>query len=263
MRVERREVPARARRDPAAERRELERPGKWRSLRPCSRELLLEARAARAGLDPRGARDVVDLEHPVEAPQVDRDRAGVAVPDRGLDPADDARCRRRTESPPRRRRRTTRAARTTSLLVARERDDVAADGRSARGRRAPRRGTTCRRSARRARRCPCVQIAASAAGGSSRGAGSSTSVDRRPAARRPRRRSRGAPGLPRRPRAAPSPTAARPRSPSPRTCGGGWRASTTSARRASGTRTRRPRSRPAPPSLPSCRVAAALSGKSL
>ena len=57
--------------------------GKWRRVSPCSLELSLEARPGGAGLDAGGARDRVDLEHPVERPQVDRDRAGVGL---GLQP---------------------------------------------------------------------------------------------------------------------------------------------------------------------------------
>ena len=61
-----REVAARARRDPAAERRELERLRVEAQRQPLRAELLLEPRAGRAGLDPRRARDAVDLEHAVE-----------------------------------------------------------------------------------------------------------------------------------------------------------------------------------------------------
>ena len=53
-------------------------------------ELRVERRPEHPGLDPRGARDRVDLEHPVERAEVDRHRARVVVADPRLDPADDA-----------------------------------------------------------------------------------------------------------------------------------------------------------------------------
>ena len=86
-----REVPAGARGDPAAERRELERLRVEAQRQPVLGELLLEPRAGRAGLDARGARDRVDLEHAVERAQVDATRARVAA-------ARDARRRRRPRS---------------------------------------------------------------------------------------------------------------------------------------------------------------------
>ena len=49
-------------------------------------ELLLEARAGRAGLDARGARHRVDLEHAVERAEVERDGAGVPRPRTGSTP---------------------------------------------------------------------------------------------------------------------------------------------------------------------------------
>ena len=54
-------------------------------------ELLLERRSEHARLDAGGARRTVDLEHAVEAREVERDGAAVAVADVGLDAADDAR----------------------------------------------------------------------------------------------------------------------------------------------------------------------------
>ena len=83
------EVPARARGDPAAERRELEGLRVEAQRQPVLGELLLQARAGRAGLDARGARDVVDLEHAVHRAERERDRA--AGPDA-------PRCRRRRSS---------------------------------------------------------------------------------------------------------------------------------------------------------------------
>ena len=49
-------------------------------------ELVVERRAEHPGLDPRGPRDRVDLEHPVERAEVDRHRARVASPTRGSTP---------------------------------------------------------------------------------------------------------------------------------------------------------------------------------
>jgi hypothetical protein len=56
---------------------------------PVLPELLLEARTRRAGLDARRAGDLVDLQHTVEPPQVDRDRPRVALPDRRFGTPDD------------------------------------------------------------------------------------------------------------------------------------------------------------------------------
>ena len=91
MRRPGREVPARARGDPAAERRELERLRVEAQRQPVRAELLLEPRAGRAGLDPRGARDAVDLEHAIQPPQVDRDDARVPRAQAAVDAADHAR----------------------------------------------------------------------------------------------------------------------------------------------------------------------------
>ena len=52
-------------------------------------ELPLELGPGRARLDPRRARDGIDLEHPVQRAQAQADRAGVAAGPR-VDPADDA-----------------------------------------------------------------------------------------------------------------------------------------------------------------------------
>ena len=54
-------------------------------------QLVLERRSEHAGLDARGARRAVYLEHAVEPREVERDRARVALADVGLDAADDAR----------------------------------------------------------------------------------------------------------------------------------------------------------------------------
>ncbi len=85
-----REVAAGPRRDPAAQRRVLERLREVAEGELVLGELLVQRRPQGAGLDSRRARDLVDLEHPIERAQVDRHRARVAVSDAGLDPADDA-----------------------------------------------------------------------------------------------------------------------------------------------------------------------------
>ena len=88
VRVQRRVVTAGARREPAAERRELERLREVAQREPVRAELVLERGAVHAGLDPRRARLAVDLEHPVERAEVDADRAAVVVVDVALDAAD-------------------------------------------------------------------------------------------------------------------------------------------------------------------------------
>ena len=65
--------------------------GKWRSVSPCSASCSLSGWPEHARLNPRRARHRVHLQHPVERAEVDRHRAGVAVADPRLDPADDAR----------------------------------------------------------------------------------------------------------------------------------------------------------------------------
>ena len=70
MRVERREMTARARRDPSAERRELERLREMADRQPVRLELRVERGAVHTGLDSRGARDLVDFENLVEMHQI-------------------------------------------------------------------------------------------------------------------------------------------------------------------------------------------------
>ena len=98
MRRPGREVPAGARRDPAAERRELERLRVEAHRQAVPGELLLEARPARAGLDARGARDRGRPR--ARGPAAPRSSADRALRDRApgqrVDAADDARARRRT-----------------------------------------------------------------------------------------------------------------------------------------------------------------------
>ena len=84
-------VAAGAGRQPAAERRQLERLREVAQRVAVRAELLLEHRSEGAGLDPRRPRHRVDLEHPVEAAEIDRDDAGEPVTDGALDAADDRR----------------------------------------------------------------------------------------------------------------------------------------------------------------------------
>jgi hypothetical protein len=58
---------------------------------PVRLQLGFESRAERAGGNPCGTGDLVDLQHPVEVAQIHADRPGVAVADVGLDPAGHAR----------------------------------------------------------------------------------------------------------------------------------------------------------------------------
>src|SRR6266851_6811397 len=85
-RVERGEVAAGARRDPAAEGGELERLREMAERQPVRPELRFEIGAERAGLDTRGARHGVDLEHAREGTEVEGARGPPAPA--GLDPAD-------------------------------------------------------------------------------------------------------------------------------------------------------------------------------
>ena len=91
MREQRREVAAGARRDPAAERRELKRLGEVAQRQAVLAELSLEDRSGGAGLDPRGAGDLVDLEYPIERLEVDGDDALEAAVDDRLNAPDHAR----------------------------------------------------------------------------------------------------------------------------------------------------------------------------
>ena len=104
-----REVAAGAGRDPAAEGRVLERLREVAQGEPVLAELLVERRAEHAGLDPRRARDRIDLEHPVERAEVDAHRAGVGTPRPAARSRRRRWCRRRRGSRPLPHRRTTRA----------------------------------------------------------------------------------------------------------------------------------------------------------
>ena len=87
--VEGGEVAAGAGRDPAAEGRELEALRIVADGEAVRLQGRLDRRPANAALNARGAARRVDLEHPVEMAHVEADRAGVAVADGRLDPADD------------------------------------------------------------------------------------------------------------------------------------------------------------------------------
>ncbi len=91
MRPQRREVPTRARRDPATQGRQLEGLREEAQRHAGSGELLLQRRSGNTRLDTRRARDVVDLEHAVQAREVQRDHAVKARRHVRLDAAADAR----------------------------------------------------------------------------------------------------------------------------------------------------------------------------
>ena len=220
VRVQRRVVAARARREPAAERRELERLREVAQREAVRPQLVLERRAEHAGLDPRGARDVGRPRARGRARRRSMlTRAGVARRRRALDAADDGRAAAERDRGRARVARTSRAARSTSASSRGERDEVGRVVEAAAEARGPRRGTTCRRCARRARSGSVVQMCASEPGG----------VDpRRPAARRRRAAIGGSTSAGAKPRCSRDagrrgcdldrPAAAGPRSPSPRTC---------------------------------------------
>jgi len=89
VRVERREMPARPGRDPTAQGRVLERLREVPQGQPALAQLLLQTRPGRPRLDPRRQRLRVDLQHPVQPPQVERHER--PIPEPPLDPADDTR----------------------------------------------------------------------------------------------------------------------------------------------------------------------------
>ena len=178
VRVQGREVAAGACRDPPAERRELERLREVAQREPVLAQLVLEVRARRAGLDQRRARDV----RSTSSTRSSRARssvtaAGVAVAHARLDAADDARA-----AAVRDHRRAALAAPFEHLgdlgLVRGGTRPRRAHGRSGRGRRGRCRGRPCRRRAMRVSCGSVVQMSASGPGGVSRGAGSSTSIER-------------------------------------------------------------------------------------
>ena len=196
------------------ERRELERLREVAQRQPVRRELLLQRRTERTGLDARGAGDGVDLQHAVE--RRERQRDGARVADRPRAPRRRRRrsCRRRTGSPPRSRRPPTpaRARPRPRRAGARRRP---ARGRSARGSRARRRDTRGRRRGARARRgrsCRSRPRRAAAARAAARRARSPPAPP--PARDRPSR-SRGAARARRPPRAPARARAPRPAQPQP------------------------------------------------
>src|SRR6267142_1304965 len=91
MRIEGREVTARARRDPSAERRELERLRKMADRQSVRLELRVERRAVHPGLDPRGARCFVNFENFVEMHEIYRDRPAITIVVGRLNSTDHAR----------------------------------------------------------------------------------------------------------------------------------------------------------------------------
>ena len=148
--VEGGEMPAGAGRDPAAQGGELERLREMAKRQPPLAKLVLERRPRGAGLDPRRPRDVIHLEHAVEATQVDRHRPGVGVADSRLDAPDHA-----GPAPVGNRRQALVRApgehRLDLALVARIGDQIRRARRSGPGSLERRRGRPCRARARRAR----------------------------------------------------------------------------------------------------------------
>jgi len=71
-------------RDPAAKRRVLKRLRKVPQGQPVLAQLLFQHRPGGAGLDPRRQRLRIDLQHPVQSPQVERDNR--PIPDPRLNP---------------------------------------------------------------------------------------------------------------------------------------------------------------------------------
>src|SRR5206468_1005539 len=91
VRVERGEVAAGSGRDPSAQRGELERLGEVPQRQAVRTQLILEGGAEDAGLDARGARSAVDLEHAVEMAEIDGHGAPVDIADPRFDTTHDAR----------------------------------------------------------------------------------------------------------------------------------------------------------------------------
>ena len=89
MGVERGEVPTGPGRDPAAKRRVLEGLRKVAQRQPLLAQLVLQHRPGGARLDPRRQRLRVDLQHPIQPPQVQRDNRPIPQP--RLHPTDHAR----------------------------------------------------------------------------------------------------------------------------------------------------------------------------
>ena len=87
--VERGEMAAGARRDPAAQRRELEALRIVPDGEAVRFQRRLDRRSPDAALDSRRPARLVDLEHPVQAAHIEAHRAGIGAADRRLDAADD------------------------------------------------------------------------------------------------------------------------------------------------------------------------------
>ena len=90
MRVQRREVPSRARRDPSPQRRELERLRVKPEREPVGGELLFDLRPERPSLNPRRARRRVHLEDAVHRAEIDRAHPREPLPDVRFDASHNA-----------------------------------------------------------------------------------------------------------------------------------------------------------------------------
>ena len=88
MRVERREVPAGPRRDPSPQRRVLEGLRKVPQRQPVLAQPILQPRPSCPRLNPRRQRLRVDLQHPIQPPEVERDDRPIPQP--RLNPPDHA-----------------------------------------------------------------------------------------------------------------------------------------------------------------------------
>ena len=88
MGVERREMPAGAGRNPAPQGRVLEGLGEVAQGQPVLAQLVLQPGPGGAGLDPRRQRLRVDLQHPIQPAQIERDHRPIPQP--RLDPTDHA-----------------------------------------------------------------------------------------------------------------------------------------------------------------------------
>ena len=172
VRVERGEVPARARRDPAAQGRILEALREMAQRQAVRLQLRLDRRAEGAAFDAGGARGAIHFEDAAHAAEVDREDAALPLGRAArLDPADDAR------SGAERHDRRVRAARPIEqrgdiCLAASDRPPRRARRHNRPQGRAHSRDRPCRRCARRGRRARSSTSAASEAGGARRGGAS-------------------------------------------------------------------------------------------
>src|SRR5271155_5897334 len=90
MRVQRREMSARAGRDPSAEGGELERLRKMPNRQAVRLQLRVERGTIHTRLNPRRARDLVDLDDFVQMHEIDRHGPAITVAVGRLDSTDDA-----------------------------------------------------------------------------------------------------------------------------------------------------------------------------